>query len=496
MCTPGGLDGHAYIYTKWRNTSSRKLTVILYSPGALLCSIFCCRILNDYKQIFLGGRGRRRGGAQSGTLPTPLHENEPALLPLPPVPNLPPLTLHPTSAETIGWVSEYKYLGLYLRSDLSMENVVTRMKSTLAGLEKRMFHGTYIVRHMSPAMQIQLIGTLIQGAVSYLIGVIPITEIQAHSLDTSLRQAARGIIMTGNYTPNVLVSAETRLPTFWALAQQHRFRIYHSVRTYPTVVYSPAAIHRHPIVGRVLQILETEAVLPPPVNLQRHTCWITRKNQMDNSAATDNIQPPPVDLSQPWNIHKLASLHGTRIAYADWRREGLKNNAVHTSARPRSSAKDHAVDSHFLHNMTAMQAIPQSIKDPRHIPISIRGPGCTGSIFALTTIPAPKLTPLINFHLAELAMQLYPFTGNTIGIRGIGGFNEAALHEHPPCHLCGTPSNTPWHLLNECMHDSMLAPRDRIDAEIRLLIPHDSMLIGLHRIGTKLLQTSNKWFIV
>jgi len=122
-------------------------------------------------------------------------------------PALPLITIRGIPVE---WVSEYRYLGFELRSDLSDSGAVGAMAKKLSSQWQRYFHSSRLVRLHSPALILQLFKTVVLGSTNYLLALSNPSLKAASAINTATLKAIRTALRLDDSAPNSLVRAEGR----------------------------------------------------------------------------------------------------------------------------------------------------------------------------------------------------------------------------------------------------------------------------------------------
>ena len=144
---------------------------------------------------------------------------------------LPPLSL--SGGRSIAWTAEYKYLGFPLLCDLSIKAYVARYKGKLESLYGRFFKYNRAVQRLPAAFQGQIATTMLSGAVSYLMAVLPLGETQMRCLDRTMRSVIRSALRCPKSAPTALVEAERRTLPFYCLVVKHHVRLLFYLRHTP-----------------------------------------------------------------------------------------------------------------------------------------------------------------------------------------------------------------------------------------------------------------------
>lgn len=402
----------------------------------------------------------------------------------------PPLHLDPTGVHTnatVGWTTSYTFLGLLVQSNLDFTEAFTQIKRKLTTTIHRLFCGNYLVREFSPALQLQLTGTLILGAATHVLSTLPLQDSQVKQLDQSLSEAARSIMSAARTFPTSYVWAETRMRSFHGMIQQHRFRLRQSLLTHPMghyprfpgqdVVTVPP--ERFPLAVRVMAAIEhlsatrypSDAALPS--NMSNSLDWATHTRMMKRKLITDVNLAAAIDNAMHneripyWRIPEVAAIIGTHASFAHWCSEATKGKTPPVHLIPRPSPSEHSIDIHLLHTLRLWNVIGYGFEHRAKIPLSMRGPDCPGSLVALSTKPSANHTAIYHFRTGQLALTLYPFNGRRQGPaqrRGLG--DVSSVHDHGPCKLCHGEAGQPAHLLHNCLHPTMVTIRVDLDQDM------------------------------
>jgi sorting nexin-29 len=434
-----------------------------------------------------------------------------AAVPAPPPPNLDPLRMDPAAglaSPAVGWAAEYKYLGFTLRSDLGIYGMLDQMETTMTRIVYRVFSGNPLVHGMSPTLQLQLLGTLLRGAVQYFLPVLDISEAAAARLDVPFRKAARSIMChISNRATTAYIVQQCRLPSVWALTQQHRMRIRFALFEHPSVAAFPTQHWRHPPAFRVvhmqliqaaeLQVAAQAAVPLPPPYLWECTPWLDRSSQAEHAAAHAptpeplRVRPPGAPF-QRTSSPTITALYGARVDYARYitamrdaeaRDVGLQVPSArdplllrtYAGLRPRHRPAEHERDIAFFTELRLDHCLPRHVGGLQGLPLwaadmaplSCQGPAGLGSLFTLCDHKsARELLPLLRFRMGWDAVAMYPFGHRLDEADDPPNFVEAVQH---PCRLCGVATDG-WHVLNECRHAALAEVRAALHTELPVLM--------------------------
>jgi hypothetical protein len=331
-----------------------------------------------------------RKGAQTGK-PAPY-----VPLDVPPPPTFAPIDLGTSTAlkGAIKWVSVYKYLGLWIRSDLLDDTAYKRVEQKFHTATTRLFPYHRLVRDLTVALKLQLFQSLILGCVS---GHLPHLNIRTPSdprvarLNAMMLLTAKHITHAHHTTATGQVISECNIIGSLSIAAMHRLRFLHYMRLHPRAIDD---VEQQPYAVRMLRWLERiEPTLDANTHVQLHT-WIGHTNQITQKAvqvATTAGWPTPV---KAWEAsayaYNVARIH-SRLA---WRDEMLKKVKIATHSfteRPESNSLRHSVELQFAWRQTGLEAGHIA----RRAPLSARGPGGSGSLVSLATV-MPRFTRLLT----------------------------------------------------------------------------------------------------
>lgn len=328
---------------------------------------------------------------------------------------------------TIPWVARYKYLGYILRFDLSnssikdpedekkvlLEGMADRLRGKLDSLSKRYFARNKIMWQLPLATQFQFLGSVVQAALSYLFSVVPLSEAELDKLDVGMNECIRNILGLPDKTPLTIVQAESRIGSFKQVQLMHRFRLLQYLRHNPIP---------NNIASLVLRATSSE-ILPARCK-QRFVPWITITNRMlqecSNEAAAFG-HALNLDARSYFYIHKTCVIFSRDVAYIRWaadatRRAGQKlagegpNNFATYSPPPNGRVRSRygivaAADTYRISATT----LPPLGSLADSTPLSIVGPGCSGSIISISTVRPKYASPALRARMGTVAVTIWPF---------------------------------------------------------------------------------------
>ena len=280
----------------------------------------------------------------------------------------------------VAWVSEYRYLGYTVRSDLRDDGALTSMSSKLAGQWQRYFNSTAAILHHSPAFSLQVFKTTVSGATNYLLAFANPAG-AAKKLDTlSLRVARKALRMSdrkGDLACNAMVWGESRLPRGEAILARERTRFMLKMRKSP--------FRASDIATRIFFILSASA------DSDRLPLWHTAKSlthrmlRLESVGIADGTIPPVILLhTQFKDCAKAAAIVSRRVGLHIWQRESravlMKNPLLPSSdvLRPPSSERGMAA---YLNDFYRFPLFAAGTNKYTTV-LASRGPGCCGGLLS------------------------------------------------------------------------------------------------------------------
>ena len=344
--------------------------------------------------------------------------------PLPVKPNLPPLELPPAAddgtATPIPWTTLYKYLGVFVRSDLIDDHAYARVEKNIKAAAERLFPFHRLVRAWPIGLQLQLLQTIV---LSIAANVMPLmtsmrsaSESKIMRLDQLRKEIARSILRLGGQTRAAYVVSEACIGDVTGEIVMHRLRLLHALRNHPLRDQETP-----PIACRVLDIMEREAPFFN-INASRHkhdallAPW---------PLVTSRITAPTVGYcnglgwQQPdrwWEISPYASVIARVSERERWIKDmnaGLDWTCHSFALRPPSFGKQHTAALHWSQRLKMSDG--GSIA--KLVPLSYLGPhGC--SIIALSRRHCGLTSVLSKARQGNSAMQSFPFASSDPAERG------------------------------------------------------------------------------
>jgi hypothetical protein len=329
---------------------------------------------------------------------------------------------------SVAWTTSYRYLGFALDDRLTGTAFFNRMYGMLHSLVGKYYYTSDVTQVCSPAAQLEAIRTFIIGPVQYLLSLYPMGASGARSgdnlldrMDTVVRSALRRVFRLPSMdVPGLLFTATSRLLPFEALSVRSRYRLWLDL-------CHPASSDA--LAPRVFAALRAEQRLPggrtrafagggPAMDVSN---WVA-----DTAALISNWYGND-DLPAPrgrWDHARCANVLARAGAVRRWANAGRLAAGV-LDTRRGATARER-VDNTGKADAPLRPAPPISHLVPLHYnlfpcdaaslgpcgwstPLSVWGPGCSGSPLALTRLPAAEIDGLARLPLGRAALGYRPF---------------------------------------------------------------------------------------
>ena len=371
---------------------------------------------------------------------------------------LPPLRL--TDGREVRWTLSYRYLGYIVRSDLRGTDAIGHMLAHLAFLWNAHFQQNGLVRHASAAFQMQYYCTMVQGSLRNLRALTQLYAADAEKLETRLRAHIREIFNIRGGTPSELVSSIGAMLPWRAVQAQEQERLYLQLSN---------SLFPESIAARVFRLAQIDPSIG--ISLAKRN-WVKSWEQQRLTYAAMGVE-----LAAPGLRHELiaaaAKRFGRAVAFVEWQQSGRRE--VPILAPPDASVMPSYRPSVAAANLFENYCAPVQSLGTHHdfTPLSVHGPGCSGSIPTRSNLPAAQLGPIIWARTGAAAMRspLFAF-----------GMEPADYAAHArPCTLCGVSPVDPFHLFVECNHRDIAEWRTDMVTSVREFIIHLTHIIYAER---------------
>ena len=387
----------------------------------------------------------------------------------------PPLPLITINGTPIEWVTEYRYLGLELRNDLSENGAVAAIASKLSAQWQRYFHSSRLIRHHSPALILQLFKTVVLGSTNYLLAIANPSAAATKAINTATLKAIRSALRLSPTAPNTLVWAEGRAPRGEAIMARERFRFATKMRTTP--------FRDTDIAPRIFRALS--ASFEAGSNISHTHCSLTHRiMQLELDYAACGI---PVPASSFLNRSRDAAAFGRRVGLYHWINEGRALDAARPMASDplRPPAGPPTLVASYFNNYYDLD-INESGGNKYTTHFGVRGPGCCGAILAQVSRISSSQTlqalaavrsGVAGMFAAPLAAPGRRASDYCIAAKrasALSGSKRArvkaasARHLHDSHHCsatcpnCDDPVADPYHVLVQCSHPAVAYTRKKI----------------------------------
>jgi hypothetical protein len=390
----------------------------------------------------------------------------------------------------ICYAQSYRYLGLQLRTDLSIEYVIGKMKSKMQHNLNRLLLYNPMLRRIPNSTMIMLIKNIIIGSVLYLSFLVPLVESSLAPLEAILRETLREMERVTNSThPSTAIRAYTGQFSVYEIIQKGHLRFHHTIR--------------HPSNSDLLAAQTFKALATMPNSNTQH--WNKAIAKIRAALTTVDVQVPG-DAAIQQMSRRAAMMQSTILVrqaaihnfYEDTR-AGVAAPRSHCFNRPRDGSCRTNVSDNVARPLPSNQhirtALHASLGNLKCAPIGQIGPGCQGSLPLLSRVPS-RYTAMLNYLITGRgALRKQPFLLKTVPIRMrfIGGQHETELEferdgmdDHQSrtamkqtaysrlynpdaeviCPVCLNPDNA-YHIMVECNHPEMSRVRQECAKELQ-----------------------------
>ncbi len=339
---------------------------------------------------------------------------------------------------SVPFVQCYKYLGLWLWPDLSEkvpppagkedEEPPSRVASLVATMRanwNRYFVRNRLVYRAAPAFALQIFRTVVLGAGNYLLSLTYPSSDVCKAIDAFAKEAVRTISGFGKRDPAQALWSEGRISSASAVLARERTRL-HLRLLNPVETDREDGDVRPPmttLAARVYQLVRAERVardIKPckrrPPATHSWAWWV--KDLHTRHAEQYGVSVPTP--KHPSDVPRAAAVYGRALDFAVWRATGLKTRPPNMGAQPGAAPEPVTYDSRpptgpplatlaWL-NLEYRQT-PSDLDERRNAtPLSVRGPGCSGSILAAVSVRLSRLAVMAinNLRLGKQALFRRP----------------------------------------------------------------------------------------
>ena len=361
---------------------------------------------------------------------------------------LPPLRYGDASVD---WDDGYRYLGYLAQSDLSEEHIAKKLIEHQRSGFYRYFTFNGTLRNSSAATQLQVYRTTTIVAVEYLRSIIALSPKTAASLDSLTASAVRNILRLPSACSSILAWCLSGMMPSSAISLRERERFRLQILLTPFADSLAAALY---------------AALAAEPRSRRSTRgalanWAhTTEDLRDAATECGAVFLDPTSYE---DISRCAHVAARSFACERLRRllqagRHAKHGAAYTAATLTSRPSTLGSVEHAAYITLDMRYHAQLLGTRRRsTPVSLIGPGCSGSLLALCH--TGQYHAVASAALGAEAMMRWPFASNTAEERAAwdGANTYRPRVERRTCRLC-LGENTMedlYHLVCECSHASM-----------------------------------------
>ena len=356
----------------------------------------------------------------------------------------PPLSLviatPPPSREpilSISFTDMYTYLGLALPASLDHSPATVNVTRILDCLYSRFFSYNRVVQRSCPALQLQLLGSIIVGAVVYLRSLVIIDPFMQTKIDRRIIRYARDIFGFPRSTPASIVSATGMLNCLAGIIAQQRERLCMQLNNPLSMPSIASAIY-------TLMLTEGPAVSNRLANMPTRA-----SRDRDKYVALGVI---PADLHPAPHMTSVESaMYCWRVTAYEWQRSArvaacVRNPPSCKGARRRSQLAPvpppifkrpppepsaHAATIYFNFNLR-----PDAATSGPHLSaLSVISPNGSASMPALCTLLRYQVCAVARLRTGMRALNLHPWRTFR---RPTASASSPEATDDPPDHVHGS----------------------------------------------------------
>jgi len=318
----------------------------------------------------------------------------------------------------VNWTGEYRYLGHALRWNLSHDDFVKKAASNMWRLYYRYFRFNRAINQLPCNIQMQLLNTLLGGAASYLLSVVPISESDTRSkLDTVMRQAGRRILDAPWATDSLSIDAELLSSPFYPVVLMHHERLYR------TLLLSP---HTDAIAVRLVKF--QRGGIPDNVHtstglnarLRTWVHWTESHIQAElqpsgrRGEVTRAVYTVPTRVS---DVHNAVSCFKRSISFRRFQEKSERGCDLKARKRSPWSAEItppaglRSQHNSALHYVGMPRLALQTLGEVYYAtPMSVHGTGgCSGALLACSSERPSTIKAVLRFRQGRWCLGQYPF---------------------------------------------------------------------------------------
>jgi hypothetical protein len=386
----------------------------------------------------------------------------------------------------VSWVDSYRYLGMIMTPLLDSNAAVGRLKSKLYYNYNRYFVCNPGLRRAPPALQLQVLGSVVNGSINYCLALYRLTEQQCEVLQTVVRRAVRQCFGLPRSAPNCLVESLAPGLTFHGTVARETRRLQLQLQSTP---FGDA------IAPRLFRALAAEqAAGPTSWQWDSWPRYVARRQAREVALIMGNytLAHPMFQADAYYDIPRAAAVYARAVSHGRWQKQSeLGVAALHQYSDVLYPLDRQTPTQHCAGLMLGYHVVAQRLGDAhRAVPLSIRGPSCQGSILTLTTMRAVTgpVRAVARAQLGWISLHMAPFSVARRNPQGNADTDSDAdnasdddiatgeraqpqswqeLHQNPPvCQACGQRQLTWRHLALRCQHPAMTAARQQLQKSV------------------------------
>ena len=373
---------------------------------------------------------------------------------------------------TVEWTRSYTYLGVSLRPDLCMSQLVDRIVSGIQFKTAKYLHYSSFTTSCGAVFS-EVCNTAVFSAANYGIGLIDASEDDVRRIDVKIKMATQQGLrrpFKSRVYPSSATWMDSRSPSATSILMRDRARLLLSLQLSPL-----AGKELAPQLLRVFAAEAADLARARSVHSGKYrnvtTSWYSRTLfLLSKNTAVLNVGLPVA--AGYLDVSRAASVYGRAVAFREWQASALRARPPGwTALQPPPGGN---ILTHLASTLNTYIDAAELGNRAQSTPLSRRGPMCSGNLYSLLdrVIGEEAQAAIQGASIGRRAFFHYPLAPTHW--RGIRGENQQAFEamNHPgPCHLCqAAGATTPlseFHLIAECPHPFVVAQRDIIIAGAR-----------------------------
>ena len=342
---------------------------------------------------------------------------------------------------TVPWVDQYKFLGFTIQSDLKHDVQLRKIKKTLAtGFHDEILRSPIMQKYAPLGVQLQRLTSCSTNAANYCRAVMTFSKADTNDCDALILKLAKSLLHYPKSTSSALTWGMSRLWPNEATGARERERFL------LTLIHTPTPGLASKLLCELAAERPTAATERWPSNWLHETLF--RRSQLICDGA---ITVPPRSFEDvPTSAHVFGRTVAATILTKQLDATRSRGPQLPTLSDAGSGKHASALTLNWyqLRNPVSLGS------SHGHTPVAALGPGCSGSLAALSMHNRYPAT--VAAALGTEALFRWPFVIGKVGAYGL-------RYEPKPCPCCGNPTLSLQHLVDTCTAEPLQAWRSSFD---------------------------------